>query len=202
VEFWTLGIETATAVGSVALLRDEATAAELKFEAGSVHGRDLVPSIRRLLDRHRLTPRRLGLSAVDLGPGSYTGVRVGLAAAHGLALAVGCPLVGVESLAAMIAQEPEPVVPVIDARRARVFARVNGENLSLTPEALLARLPPTATLALDGAGPAARALSARRLLTDRPPRAETIARLGLARFRAEGAADPRRLRPVYLTPAP
>jgi tRNA threonylcarbamoyladenosine biosynthesis protein TsaB len=170
---WTLGIETATAAGGVALMRDATLVAERAFERGMTHGRDVAPAIEALLRAHGLTARDLGLVAVDVGPGSHTGVRVGVAAARGLALGAGCALAGVVSLEAMAADGPG--VPVIDAGRKRLFARLPEGIVSITSEEL------------------ARRSSAAR--NERPPRAATIARLGReAHLRGEGAP----VSPVYI----
>ncbi|OGG55254.1 MAG: tRNA (adenosine(37)-N6)-threonylcarbamoyltransferase complex dimerization subunit type 1 TsaB [Candidatus Handelsmanbacteria bacterium RIFCSPLOWO2_12_FULL_64_10] len=173
--FWTLGIETATAVGGVALLRDAATAAERTFERGMIHGRALAPAIEAVLRECGLSPRDIGLVAVDVGPGSHTGVRVGVAAAQGLAMGAGCALVGVGSLDAVAA---DGAFPAIDAGRRRVFVRLPEGDASVAVESL-ASLPAFGT-----------------------PRAATVARLGLEKFRARGADDPAAVRPVYLTVAP
>ena len=199
--FWTLGIETATAAGGVALMRDGAVAGERSFEGGMVHGRDVAPAIEALLREHAVLPEALGLVAVDVGPGSHTGVRVGLAAARGLGFGAGCPVIGVASLEAMTADAEGPVVAVIDGRRRRVFARLPEGMVSVTPEALIQRLPAGATVVLDGAGPIAGRLGDRRVETNRPPRAATVARLGRERFERQGAGNPGDLVPLYLAPS-
>ena len=74
----------------------------------------------------RLRPRDLGGLVVGTGPGSFTGIRIGLAAARGLALALGLPVAGVSTLDALAAGLPG-ALPVIDARRREVFALRDGE---------------------------------------------------------------------------
>src|SRR5439155_10793463 len=84
-------------------------------------------------------PAELDLLVVGIGPGSFTGIRIGLAAARGLALALDVPVAGVSTLAALAAGAPG-AVPVIDARRREVFSLVGGEPRCLAPADL--RLPP------------------------------------------------------------
>ena len=91
--------------------------------------------------------------AVGLGPGGFTGLRIGIATARALAQARDLPLVGVSSLAALAAPHEGPVVAVIDARRGEVFAASPGafEPVALAPEALAARIEPGWLAVGDGA---------------------------------------------------
>ena len=98
---WTLGIDTATLQGGVALTRDARVVERIDFEHGMIHGRDLIPAIQEICNRRGLSIRELQLVAVDIGPGSYTGLRVGLATAKGLCRFAGLPIIGVCSLDAM-----------------------------------------------------------------------------------------------------
>jgi len=91
--------------------------------------------------------------AVGVGPGGFTGLRIGIATARALAQARDLPLVGVSSLAALAAPHEGPVVAVIDARRGEVFAASPGvfEPVALAPEALAARIEPGWLAVGDGA---------------------------------------------------
>jgi len=100
---FTLVIDSATAACSVALIDADGTVLEERHEVvGRGHAERLVPMIAELLDG-----RRPGSILVDCGPGSFTGVRVGLAAAHGLAIGWGVPLLGYSSLALLVAASGE-----------------------------------------------------------------------------------------------
>lgn len=99
-----VALETSSARGGVALIRvgPDATAErvdELPFAEGLVHGRECNVQLDALLRRRRLRPGDVGAVAVSLGPGSYTGIRVGVTVAKTLAFAMGLPLVPVSSLA-------------------------------------------------------------------------------------------------------
>jgi len=121
------------------------------------HGRDLIPSIARVLAMGPIGPRAIEAIGVGLGPGSYTGLRVGVTAAKTLAYATGADLVGIDSLEVIACNAPEEalrVTVVADAQRSDVysaeFARTAaGENLVCTRpsqieplEAWQARLSP------------------------------------------------------------
>jgi tRNA threonylcarbamoyladenosine biosynthesis protein TsaB len=119
-----LAVETAAAGGSAAL----AVGGDLRrseLAEGVTHSRTLVPEIEALLRGAGLTVFDLDLVVAGLGPGSFTGLRIGLAAAKGLAWAAEKPLVGVPSLdglAAAAAGAADPVCPLIDARKDQVYA--------------------------------------------------------------------------------
>src|SRR5262249_9497463 len=89
-----LALDTSTGLASVALY-DGAVRAEATWRAGREHSTQVLPGAVRLLEQQRLEPSDLRGVAVAIGPGSYTGVRVGIALAKGLAVALHVPLVGV-----------------------------------------------------------------------------------------------------------
>lgn len=123
----TLAIDTSTPHGAVALLRDEQTLAEQTFDR-TAPGQNLFDATGGLLSANRLTANDLGLLAVGLGPGSFTGIRAGLAAAKGLALPGKLPIKGAGSFDA-VALTALPKMPrdcpqtcvLGDARRDEVY---------------------------------------------------------------------------------
>ena len=125
-----LAFDTATDVATSALLRD-----------GDVLGERASQTVRVLADAHDLLseagvgPPDLDALVVGTGPGSFTGIRVGLAAARGLSFALGLPVAGVSTLAALAAGAPG-ALPVIDAKRREVFTVVGGAPRCLSPHML------------------------------------------------------------------
>jgi len=116
-----LALDTSTAVASVALY-DGAVSAEMTWRSGRNHSVELMEQVAALLELRRVDPSQVAAVAVAIGPGSYTGLRVGLAAGKGLCLALGVPMVGVCTLDILAEAHVDaclPVRPVLDAGRNR-----------------------------------------------------------------------------------
>ena len=139
----TLAFDTATGVATSALVRDADVLGERTGRPAEVLG-----DANELLRASNVTPRDLDLLVVGVGPGSFTGVRIGLAAARGLALALDLPVAGVSTLDALAAGAPG-AVPVIDARRGEVFIVRSGHVRGLTPD--MVEVDPGRTYVGDGA---------------------------------------------------
>lgn len=218
---WTLGIESATPAGGVALLKDGAVKGEVSFERGMVHGRDLAPAIQKLCRDNHIAPTQLDLVAVDIGPGSYTGLRVGLACAKGLCFAAKKPIVGVVSLDALalqFARATRPpirrtVCPALDAKWNQIYfgiyeilesgsTRTSGPSAEV-PEKVAARLPRGALVFGDAvrAFPQAfKDVQVNDQETHFHPRARIIAELGAQQFAAGKSDNISSLEPLYLRP--
>jgi tRNA threonylcarbamoyladenosine biosynthesis protein TsaB len=120
-----LALETSSQLGSVALWRDGATLAERVIAQKLRHGAHLLTALQAIHEEAGVRPEQVDLVAVSLGPGSYTGLRIGLTAARTAAHVLGKPLLGVASLDAIAENAPaeaERVVPVLDASRGEVYA--------------------------------------------------------------------------------
>jgi tRNA threonylcarbamoyladenosine biosynthesis protein TsaB len=139
----TLAFDTATEVATSALVDDGEVLGE-RFSRAQT----LLEDVDALLRQGGAHPRDLDALAVGIGPGSFTGVRIGLAAAHGLALSLDLPGAGVSTLDALAAGAPG-ALPVIDARRREVFTFVGGVPAVLEPAHL--ELAPGTTCVGDGA---------------------------------------------------
>jgi tRNA threonylcarbamoyladenosine biosynthesis protein TsaB len=158
-----LALETATRATSVALLRGEELIAE---EAGAVDcsaAESLLPAVDAVLRRAGAGVSHLEGFAVSIGPGSFTGLRVGLATLKGLAFGSARLVAPVSTLAALACTAPRrdlPVVPLLDARRGEMYAaafdfadglpRPTLEEGVYTPAELVARLPPRCVLVGEG----------------------------------------------------
>jgi tRNA threonylcarbamoyladenosine biosynthesis protein TsaB len=195
--------------------RDGVVLAEGVYREARSHTASLPMLVERVLREAGLTLEEVQGLAVSIGPGSFTGLRVGLALAKGIAFAGGLPLVGVSTLEALAwgveAESGTTICAALDARKREVYAALFAPeatgprrltpDLALAPEALAARLPRPCTLVGDAGEVYAAQLGARaRLLpfATHHPRGGTIARLGGARLAAGATDDAGTLEPVYV----
>jgi len=184
-----LAFDTATSVATAALVDGETVLGERTAPPLRV-----LEEIDWLLRDAGVEPSRLEAIAVGLGPGSFTGVRTGLAAARGLSLALGVPVAGVPTLDALEAGAPEAVA-LIDAKRREVFLDQGGSVVALPAASFEAR---GKTCVGDGAVRYREHLEWTGAVV---PPDESELHLPRARFHAALARDfgaPDRLRPVYV----
>lgn len=215
-----LAIDTATRWLGVALHDGTAVRAEIGWHCLNNHTIELIPTVQEVLKRASLTPADLAGIAVAVGPGSYTGLRVGVAAAKGIALADHTPLIGVSTLdivAAGIGPQPGKLVAVVEAGRTRVITAVYAWQASAgwvshqqpeieTWEALLARLEGEERLLFAGEVSAEAMKQIRAAAKEyrlAPPansvrRAGFLAEIGWRRLRKGEVEQGDALRPIYL----
>jgi tRNA threonylcarbamoyladenosine biosynthesis protein TsaB len=132
-----LGIDTATPRSGIALVLAGDPIAEIGFQRSVSPSRWLLPSIRLLLDISGVSLPDLAALAVTVGPGSFTGLRVGLATVQGLAMASGTRVAGISTLAALAETVPGAtglVAPWLDAGRGEVYAGLRRGGDEVTPE--------------------------------------------------------------------
>lgn len=209
-----LAVDTTTPRGSVAVVEGDDVAAELRLRSEVGHSDRLLPAVDFLLRGLGLSPADIEGYAVATGPGSFTGLRVGISTVQGLALASGRPCLGVPALDALawrLRGTAAHLVAMMDAYRGEVFgavydaqAALKGERLVLAPEAFLACVPEEAAFLGDGA------LRYRDLILAARPRAAfperslflagTIGRMAVPRLVAGEGGPPDALRPFYLRP--
>jgi len=190
-----LALDTSLAACSVALWRDGTVAAERCTPMARGHAEALAPMIQALCRDADLDLASVDAFAVTLGPGTFTGIRVGLAAARGLALPGRRPLVGVSTLAAIAASADlpagDPVLVVQDAKRGELYAELmGGDGPRLLAWDALEAAYPARPVRLVGSGAqtaADRLRGATVAIGEVLPRAAAVARLAAARLVAEGA---------------
>jgi tRNA threonylcarbamoyladenosine biosynthesis protein TsaB len=209
-----LAVETSTLAGGVALVEGERLVAEYLLDVSVTHSERLLAAIDHVVADAGWTPRDLQGLAVAVGPGSFTGLRVGISTIKGLGLALGLPIAAVPTLDAMAAAMPWaalPVCPVLRARRNEVYAalyRWNGEGfaresdyLAVAPDALSAQLREPTLVFGDGAD-AIESPQARRVPAPcRVPSPACVAILGRARLALGETVSAADLTPFYLRPS-
>lgn len=209
-----LAVETSTLAGGVAVLDGDRVLGEYVLDVRATHSERLMPAIDRLLADAGLGPGDLEGLAVAVGPGSFTGLRIGLSAVKGLALALGVPVAAVPTLDAMAAALPFaalPVCPVLDARKGEVYTslyrwdgvamRREWDYLAIPPHTLADRLQEPAILLGDGARLVETPLARLAPPPRRLPSPATVGWLGLQRLRAGEAVAAADLVPIYLRPS-
>jgi tRNA threonylcarbamoyladenosine biosynthesis protein TsaB len=215
-----LAVESATLSGGVALLDGDRLLGEITLNIAITHSERLMSAVDRLLGDCGLAPADLDGLAVSVGPGSFTGLRVGLATVKALAMALDLPVAPVPTLDGLAARLPfadAPVCPILDARKGEVYLSLyrwrrnsmarEWDYLAMTPEAAAAWLEPPVILLGDGVeacrpwldrlGAGAQVAPAAQRL----PSAGAVAGLGLAMLAAGGGVSAEALAPLYLRPS-
>ena len=171
----TLAIDTATKTAGVALLRDEQILAEYFFNLPVNHSETVLPAVHRGLELAGVGIADVGLIALTVGPGSFTGLRIGASTVKGLALAAGTPVVGVSTLEALAYNAvgfPGVICPLLDARKGEVYAGLYrcggegfpepvGEERVATPAEILQPIQGDALFLGDGMAAAAALIAGR-----------------------------------------
>lgn len=214
-----LGIETATAHVSVALGGHEGVIAAFELARDRRHAETLAPAIQFITAQADVTLAEVGVIAVDVGPGLFTGMRVGLATGKALAQALRVPMIGLTSLDLLAfphRQRDDVIVPVVDARKGEVFYAMyrqvpGGVQQVLEPQVgsvddlvadLLAR-GQDAYCVGDGARRYAQALGETHGVSvgeDAAPSARHLVQLAHAKALREDWVSPAAIQPLYLRP--
>lgn len=215
-----LALETATLAGGAALLEDGRLVGESRLNIALTHSERLMAVVDRLLQDCGWETASLDALAVSVGPGSFTGLRVGAATAKGLALALEIPVAPVPTLDALAATLPfadAPVCPLLDARKNEVYCslyRWTGEGmarqwdyLALPPAAAAARLEAPVIVLGDGVAPCRPHLARlgagvrEALGVHSLPSPAAVGALGHAILATGGGIPAERLEPLYLRPS-
>jgi tRNA threonylcarbamoyladenosine biosynthesis protein TsaB len=199
-----LAIDTTHECGSLALARGEDLIEETLLRAPGGFAHVIYEHLAQLLGRHGVTPAMVDCFAAASGPGSFTGVRVGLACVKGLAHALGKPVVAVSNLEALASFGSAPLrAVVLDARRGEVYGAVYDDAGRLASPEVVTKFPawlatlPEGDLEFVSADftPFRAALAGTRfehapIATAPPALAAAIARIALARFLRGETSDP------------
>jgi len=213
-----LGLETSGLTGSIAVSCDGVLDQRELATEGRRHAQTLVAEIHDLLQSHGLKPADIDAVAVSIGPGSFTGLRVGVVCAKTFAYATGCRVVAVDTLAAVAVQAPPDVSPVwivSDAQRGDVFAArytrmpaggcERDGDIRIVPGATW-----LATLSAGEivAGPAASRLTGENVAATvlradwaARPTAAAVIQLATSRLLSGDSDDPWTLAPLYIRPS-
>ncbi len=210
-----LGIDSSAGPASAGVVREGRLLGDFFLNTKQTHSQTLLPMIQSLLDNLGLSCGELDQIAVTQGPGSFTGVRIGIACAKGLALPRNTPCLGVSTLEAIaygcLGQEGQILCPAMDARREQVY-----NALFQVKEGALCRLTQDRAISLDELEEACQAYGDRLILcgdgaelchrrfarwgAKLAPEAQRFQRGASAALLAQGrpGEEPGELRPVYL----
>jgi tRNA threonylcarbamoyladenosine biosynthesis protein TsaB len=213
-----LAVDTTSLAGSVALLEDDALRGLVGFSTVPGHAERLLPTVDSMLAGLSLSLSDLDAFAVAVGPGSFTGLRIGISTVEGLSYSTGRPVVGVSSLEATAHRyryRPGWIAAFLDARRSEVFGalfRSDGKHIEAAmdpvceaPERFLTRLPEEPVLIAGSGLPIYREhISKFKELQPAEPGfflAEEVARIGRRRHENGEMAPLGKLEAVYIRPS-
>lgn len=227
---YALAFETSSAQGCVALGCGSKVLEAARFSKARAHAAEFLPTIDALCRARNVEPQRIEWVFVSAGPGSFTGLRIGITAARMIALAVGARVVAIPTLEVIaqnaldLSDAPDQVVVILDAKRKRVYTAAfsrrppphyNGgarggryvaidEPREADPVEYLAAQSPMCAVLGEGVLYHREAVAASGLTTlpelMYPPRAETVYRLGVERAAQGHAIAARDLIPIYIRP--
>ncbi|MBI4746763.1 MAG: tRNA (adenosine(37)-N6)-threonylcarbamoyltransferase complex dimerization subunit type 1 TsaB [Deltaproteobacteria bacterium] len=213
-----IAIETATMAGSIAIVDDARVISEITLNIRATHSEKLMPAIDRLLGDSGLAIDDMDGVAVSIGPGSFTGLRIGLSAAKGLSYASGKPLIGIPTLDALALNmtfSSYLICPIQDARKGEVYTALYGpgdnspgkisDDIAVNPDALEGMITEKTVFLGDGVNRYRDLLMAKLggLYYEAPlplqlPRASNVALLALNRLEKGDTDDPFTMIPRYI----
>ena len=213
-----LGLETATKTGGVAILSDQGVLAEYTLSIEVTHSERLMTTVDRVLSDSGTPWAAIDGFAVSIGPGSFTGLRIGVSTVKGLALTTGKPVAAVPTLKALAWSMPasaHPLCPLFDARKKEVYAALFRHEQGVLTTVMAERVMTLRELSDEVSGQTvftgegailfhdeirslfgARALFAP--LSAIVPSAANVAEIGLGMLRAGEETDPDALTPLYI----
>ncbi len=216
-----LCVDTSTMYCSVAVISDSGCISEHTLISRITHSKRLLTAIDEIMQECELKWQDLAGLAVSLGPGSFTGLRIGLTTAKGICMATGLPLMGISSLEALASQFPHcalPICPILDARKQEVYTALyqttssphitHIEPVVIGIEKLCAAIDQPTLFIGDGVEVYKEQIIeylADKALFGCPqlifPRAAAIGALALGQFKTEQFLDPASAAPLYIRPS-
>ncbi|MCL4516828.1 MAG: tRNA (adenosine(37)-N6)-threonylcarbamoyltransferase complex dimerization subunit type 1 TsaB [Firmicutes bacterium] len=221
-----IGIDTSTMVGSVALVNDGRLEGEYTLNVRRTHSERMMPALVRVMEDAGISASQIDGVAVAIGPGSFTGIRIGVAGAKGLAYTLSKPVIGISTLDALafgMSLAATLICPVLDAKRGQVYTAIYQgagrpdspprrltEYLAVDIEEVLGKLVELGgEVVLLGDGVEPNLPKIQDLLGERARivphtvgtmRAGWVAQLGMARLADGVLDDPLSLLPLYVRP--
>ena len=205
-------IDSSHQSGFVAIAEADKLLAVRRLEEARRHARDLAPAIHELFTEADWKPRDVTAVIVGLGPGSYTGLRVGVMSAKTLAYATGCRLIGLETFAVIAAQAGSAgrLAVIADAQQNNIYVQEFENRVPLSPLRIQQFQPWLETMIVGtrvsgpGLGKWVSKLPTKVVTVDSSlwdPLPETLLQLGLERYRLEEWSDVWTAEPIYLRPS-
>ena len=210
-----LGIETSGLVGNIAVCDGNAVVGKKTYDKNLSHGKEIVSSLESIFNEIEWKPNDIDLIAVSIGPGSYTGLRIGVTCAKTLAYGLAKPVIDVPTLDVLVENVKDSnaraICPVIDAKRKSVYACIYDRDknrkitdyLIISPDNLKDMLPESTLIFGDGIAPYKEVFAQKKLtiLSDEKlgiANAANVARLGMERYEQGMRCEINALAPLYL----
>lgn len=213
-----LTVDTSTDTASIAIVQNSEVLAELAWRCQQNHTVELLPRLAQLLDNTKVALQSINCVIVARGPGSFTGLRVGISTAKGLAFSLGIPIISISTLEVEAYQHSEtglPICPIFNAGRAEIATAMYQKERKKWCQLVAEHITTVETLCSQintktvfcGGFTSAIAMQLKKQLKQRAVillsgapscRASFLAELGLKRLEAGDYDDPATLQPLYL----
>lgn len=210
-----LGIETSGLIGNIAVCDGNTVVGKKTYGKNFSHGKEIVSSLESIFNEIKWEPNDIDLIAVSIGPGSYTGLRIGVTCAKTLAYGLQKPVIDVPTLDVLVENVKDNnakiICPVIDAKRKSVYACMYDRNknkritdfLIISPDSLIDMLPDSALIFGDGIAPYKQIFAQKNLTIVEDEKlgiadAANVARLGMEKYEQGMRCEINALAPLYL----
>ena len=210
-----VGIETSSLIGNIAVCDGITVVGKKTFGKNLNHGKEIVSSLESIFKKINWVPEDIDLIAVSIGPGSYTGLRIGVTCAKTLAYGLNKPVIGIPTLDVLVENinddNAKNICPVVDAKRKSVYACIYDRDknrritdyLFISPGSLIDILPESTLIFGDGVEPYKDIFVQKKITIAEDEKlsiadAANVARLGLKRYEQGERCEINSLVPLYL----